>query len=109
MESNVNYINSSNYNNIKMFNESVCQKMSQVSHGLSEVRQIVSSMPGEDLSSILPYCDIMLSEMNFLVQCAAAAQQQQQLDQQHTNEQLWWDSSPEQVAYCDSDLCQCPL
>ena len=50
----------------------------------------------------------ILSDLSLLVQCATAAQYQQQQHQQlgelEIEQQLWCDSSPEHVTYCDSDL-----
>ena len=84
-----------------MSNHSIFYNLSEVSIVLSECHQMISQ---KNANHVLPYCDQILSDLYLLVQCAAAAQrQQQQLGELETEEQLWWDSSPENVAYCDSD------
>ena len=91
--------NNSSNSNPMMSIESVCVELSNVYQVLSKCNDVIKSE--EEVSAILPYCSDLLSEMYQMVQQAAASQQQQQ--QQLPEAELWWDSSPENVAYSECD------
>ena len=92
-------------NNPVMSIESVCRELSSVCQVMSQCNDVIKSM--EDVAAILPYCSDLLSEMNEMVRYAADTQhQQQQQHMQHDEAELWWDSSPENVAYSECDTVE---
>ena len=97
---NNNNANSSNSNPM-MSIQSVCVELSHVYQVLSKCNDVIKSQA--EVSAILPYCSDLLSELYQMVQQAAASQQQQQQQQQVPEAELWWDSSPENVAYSECD------
>ena len=106
-DSNNNYNREgSNYNySNKMFVKSISQKMSEVSHVLSDCCQSVKSMKNAEIQEILPFCSQILSEMNDIVMLVAAEGQHKQLVDEIASydDNLWWDSSHDNNLYTDEE------